>query len=119
MKFLFFCVAVVFVFDSCYYDSAENLYPPVDCNTANVSFSADIQPILNNSCLSCHSAAANRGNVNLEGHTAVLKYAKNGSLVGSVIYASGYSNMPQGASKLETCKILKIEAWVNAGSPDN
>jgi hypothetical protein len=113
------CFLAISMMNSCYYDSEEDLYPQGDCNTSNVSFSNDIQPILVNSCLSCHSAAANLGNVNLEGHAAVLKYALNGSLVGSVRHSNPYSPMPQGAAKLEDCKISKMDAWVKAGAPNN
>jgi len=104
---------------SCYYDSEEDLYPQVQCDTANVSFANDIQPILTNSCLSCHNAFSSQGDVDLEGHAAVLKYALDGSLVGSVQHDKGFSAMPQGTSKLEVCKIQKIKAWVIAGAPNN
>jgi hypothetical protein len=117
-SFLLVLITVIMV-SSCYYDTEENLYPNQNCSTENVSFSKDIQPIINSSCISCHSTAANLGNVALEGHSAVLKYANDGSLVGSVKHLSGYSAMPQGASKLNACNISKIESWVQAGSPNN
>ncbi|MBK9733476.1 MAG: hypothetical protein IPO92_00335 [Saprospiraceae bacterium] len=105
---------------SCYYDSVEDLYPASECITVNVSFSQDIQPILVNNCLTCHTAASTiGGGINLEGHEAVLFYANSGSLVGSVKQSAPYSAMPKSAAKLEACKILKIESWVQAGSPNN
>ena len=105
---------------SCYYDSVEDLYPASECIALNVSFSKDIQPILVNNCLICHTAASTiGGGINLEGHEAVLFYAESGALVGSVKQAAPYSAMPKSAAKLDACKILKIEAWVQAGSPNN
>lgn len=103
----------------CYYDTEEDLYPTLNCNTTSVSFSSDVQPILNNNCIVCHSAAANLGNITLEGHSAVLKYVNDGTLLGSIKHLSGYSAMPQGASKMNACNIAKIESWINAGSPNN
>ena len=117
------CIAVLVVFitvlASCYYDSEENLYPPVDCVTTGISFSSDVAPILDASCNACHSASANLGGINLEGYNSVKQYVQNGKLIGSIRHQSGFSAMPQGAPKLESCKILKIESWINAGSPNN
>ncbi len=120
MKSIGIFVCILFCLVGCYYDSEEDLYPSSACNTTNISFVNDIQPILANSCLSCHNATSTiGGGVVLEGHTAVLRYANDQSLVGSVNHNSGYSAMPQSASKLDDCKISKIESWVQAGSPNN
>lgn len=118
--YLKYMVLVIFIgFQSCYYDVEEELYPNTECVTTNVSYAQDVVPILTSSCYSCHSAAANLGNVTLEGHANTVKYANNGSLVGSIQHLSGFESMPQGASKLDACKIAKIDAWVKAGSLDN
>ena len=119
MKYFIAAFFSLSLFSSCYYDSEEDLYPATECLTTNVSFSADIVPILNNSCIGCHSASANLGNISLEGYNAVKVHVQNGKLLGSVKHLSGFSAMPQGAPKLESCKILKMEAWINAGSPNN
>lgn len=120
LRFLLMFIGLsLVIFSGCYYDSEEDLYPDTGCDTTNVSFANDIQPILVNSCLSCHSAEANQGNIDLEGHAAVLNFALDGSLVGSVQHSSQYSAMPQGASKLDECKIAKLDAWVKAGAPNN
>ncbi|MBK8628251.1 MAG: hypothetical protein IPN86_22645 [Saprospiraceae bacterium] len=119
-RLLIFFSLVTFIFSSgCYYDSEEDLYPAANCSTDAVSFANDIQPIINNSCIVCHSTVANLGNITLEGHTAVLKYANDGTFLGSVKHLSGYSAMPQGSSKINDCSIAKIESWINAGSPNN
>lgn len=107
------------VFTGCYYDSEEDLYPAEVCVTTNISYSKDIVPIITNSCISCHSALANLGGVNMEGHSEVLKYALDGSFLGSVKHLSEYSAMPQSAQKLNDCSISKIESWINAGSLNN
>jgi hypothetical protein len=120
MKSIGIFVCLIFCLNGCYYDSEDDVYPPTDCNTTSVSFINDIQPILANSCLSCHNTLSSiGGGIILEGHAAVLRYANDASLVGSVKHSSGYSAMPQSASKLDDCKISKIEAWVQAGSPNN
>lgn len=110
---------VVFVFSGCYYDSEEDLYPNVTCDTSNVKYSTDVKSIINSNCIGCHSAAANNGDIQLENHADVLQYANNGRLIGSIKHASSYVAMPIGAPKLSDCNIAKMEAWVNAGSPNN
>ena len=112
---------ILLAFSGCYYDVAEELYPAdsQSCDTTTVTFNATIQPILQAQCMVCHSAAANQGNVNLEGYAQVKTYADNGKLLGSVSFASGYSPMPQGSSQLSACSINKIRAWINKGAPNN
>jgi hypothetical protein len=45
--------------------------------------------------------------------------AVNGKLYGSVSHASGYSPMPKGGNKLNTCQLSQIKKWIDAGSPNN
>ena len=111
-------LCLMILFTGCSYDSVEELSGAV-CKVENVSFSQDIVPILNNNCIACHSAFALQGDVNLEGHSEILKYALNGALLGSISYESGYIAMPSGASKLSDCNISQVAAWINAGSPNN
>lgn len=117
--FLIILLFSLMAIPSCYYDSEENLYPTVDCKTSDVSYANEVKPIIDISCNSCHSASENQGFVILEAHSDILKYANNGSLVGSIEHKSGWSAMPKSASKLDACKIDKITSWVNAGAPNN
>ncbi len=106
----------------CYYDNEEELYPTGSstCVTTSMSFANDINKVFNdNGCISCHSAAANLGNVNLSTHSEVLKYVNDGSLIGSIKHTSGFSAMPQSSPKIGNCSIAKIEAWITQGSLNN
>ncbi len=107
------------VFSSCYYDVAEILYPANACNTANMSYVADINPILQRNCYVCHSAAANNGNVTLEGYDQLVPYLNSGHLLGAIKHQSGYSAMPQNAPQLGSCDIAKIEQWIIDGAQNN
>jgi mono/diheme cytochrome c family protein len=115
----FLLIGMVAILSSCYYDIAENLYPATDCVTANMSYQANIAPILQFNCNVCHSAAVNSGNVNLEGYDQVLISVSNGRLLGSIKHASGFKNMPQNAPKLVACEIAKVEQWIKDGAPNN
>lgn len=95
-----------------------------NCDTTNVGFSSNIQVILQNNCLGCHSGTAPQGQVDLSTYTNVKVYADNGRLFGSVNHDSGYTQMPydgtnDGTPKLDQCKILTIKAWINQGALNN
>lgn len=104
---------------SCYYDNAEDLYPSKPCVTDNMSLQNNIQPILERNCYVCHSAAANNGNVTLEGYNQLIQYVNSGKLLGAIRHQSGFSPMPQNASRLIDCDIAKIEKWIEDGAPNN
>lgn len=89
------------------------------CDTANVSFAADIQPILSTYCLGCHSGSFPQGGILLNNHSSVLVQASNGRLLGSVSHLPGFSFMPQGQPKLNDCNIALIRNWIDQGASDN
>ena len=105
----------------CYYDNEEELYgwAKPACDTANVTYSTVVSKILQDNCMQCHSAAANMGSVNLEGHAQAKVYALNGKLYGVISHTPGFSPMPKGGNKLSDCDISRIKKWVDAGAPNN
>lgn len=106
------------VIAGCYYDNVEELYPN-GCDTSDVTYSGNIVPILESNCYSCHSELSEQGGVNLEGYENVLTYAENGALMGTVRHEDGYEPMPLTGSKLNSCSIDKMQAWIDAGALDN
>src|SRR5512145_1538875 len=124
----FTCILVIgllLIFASgCYYDSEEFLYPQPGtvCDTANVTYSQSVAPIIANYCLTCHSnsaAAAFGGNIRLESYDDVKIRADDHRLLGSIAHENGYSPMPQGAAKLDNCMISTVRIWVNSGAQNN
>ena len=113
-----YAVVLCSVLVSCYYDNEDELYPN-GCNTNDISYNDNIVQILQSNCLSCHDALSQNGNVNLEGYDNVKLYIDNGRLIGAIRHEDGYSTMPQGTSKLSKCTIDRIQAWVDAGAPNN
>lgn len=89
------------------------------CNTANVSYAANIQPVIQNNCVGCHSGNAASGGVRLSTHAEVKQVADNGRLFGAVSWQEGFVNMPFGGSQLPPCTIDQIEAWIAEGALDN
>jgi len=123
MKKIFLVFAVLsFLAVACYYDSEEVLYPQVSdtCDTTNVTFSTTISALLANNCYTCHSnsSAATFGNgIALEDYADVKNRAD--AVLGSIKHEAAYSPMPKGGGVLNDCLIREMEAWVNAGTPDN
>jgi len=111
---------MIVILQGCYYDVGEELYPQTgNCDTVNVTYSGHVKNVIQNNCLVCHSAAANLGNINLEGYTQVKQFADNGKLLGAISHAQGFSPMPQNGNKLPDCTINQISAWINKGSINN
>ena len=107
----------------CYYDNEEDLYPvPAFCDTVAVSYTAFVQPLLDANCNGCHSQSAAPtfgAGYDLETFAQLQNVVNSGQLLCSIKHDNGCSQMPKGAQKLPKCTIDKVEAWVNAGAPNN
>ena len=110
----------------CYYDREAVLYPPqplTNCDTSTITYSQTIVPIIDQYCYSCHSSSNSQsagGGYNLEGYNNIKPYAiPNGTLIKSINFTPGVNPMPNGGVKIPDCDILKIQLWINAGSPNN
>lgn len=90
-----------------------------DCDTTNITFSATIFPVIQNSCLGCHSGAAPSGGIRLESHADVVAQVNSGRLLGAIRHEQGYSPMPQNGAKLSDCDITQFEKWIENGAPNN
>lgn len=117
-------IAIIATMTGCYYDSEEALYPTFSttCDLSNVTFSATVKPILQASCLSCHSnskASSSGAGIKLENYSDVVTTASNGQLMGAINHSNGYVAMPQGGGKLTDCEISKLQKWIDNGKLNN
>jgi hypothetical protein len=122
MKNIIICIAfigLIMEMMSCAYNIEEELYPQEMCDTTNVTYQADIVPILTQNCYECHSGSAPISGILLEGHSNLKVIADAGRLVGAVRHLTNFSPMPKDRPSLPECDLLKIENWVAQGSPDN
>jgi hypothetical protein len=90
-----------------------------NCDTAMVSFSVDIQPIIGAYCQGCHSGSAPQGGISLSNYQEISAQATNGNLRGVVEYQNGFVPMPYNSSPLNDCDIALIRNWVLDGAPNN
>lgn len=106
----------------CYYDDEETLYalvtPPV-CDTADVTYTNDIIPILEQECNGCHGSSAPGGGYILNTYTGLSVSIADGSFLGAVAHEAGFSQMPKGGNQLPDCDIQFIKTWINQGAPNN
>ncbi len=117
---LFLLMIVIAV--SCSKSSEEDLRsstPPISCDTVNMTYAADVMPVLKANCYSCHGNGGNSGGVNLDTYDNVKDEADDGALLGTITHASGYPPMPANGGKLSDCDINIIRDWINRGAPDN
>lgn len=101
---------------SCYKDNIEAMYPSTVCDTTNITWTDDIQPLITQSCNTsgCHDASA-EGGYDLRTYSAVKTIADNGILM--QVIQDG--TMPKNAERLDNCSISKIRTWVANGAPSN
>lgn len=103
----------------CYYDNEETLFPQTVCDSANVTYSGSVVPILLSNCTVCHGGNTPSAGIKLDTYADVKLQVTNGRLWGAVSQAVSYSPMPKNAAKLNTCNLAKIKKWLDAGAPNN
>ena len=109
---------------SCYYDEmppvAEIPIPDV------VSYTKDIQPLWDQSCVSCHKTGATAPDLSAANSYSALtvnsKYVVPGNATVSKLHKSivgdGAALMPPGA-KWSDSKIALVDKWINDGALNN
>lgn len=88
-----------------------------NCITTNMSYSKDIQPILNSNCTGCHNDVAPSAGINLTTYAGTNAISTR--LIGSITHAAGFAPMPTASIQLSTCDINKISAWISQGKLNN
>lgn len=87
------------------------------CGLDNITYSSDIQPLLEVSCVSCHNSTNSSGGINLDSYESASSAANSGKLLGAVRQEAGFSAMPP-SGKLDSCQIARIEEWIDSGLPE-
>jgi len=88
------------------------------CDTMNISFKNDIQPIFNQ-CVGCHGPITNYSGIRLNNFQGVNEALGTGRLIGAINWQNGFIRMPLDLPQLLGCDIKKIEIWVRNGVVDN
>ncbi|HEC43137.1 MAG TPA: hypothetical protein ENI20_09945 [Bacteroides sp.] len=91
----------------------------IQCDTTSVSYSADIEPILQSNCLHCHYDGTPVAPFSLQGFKNVLIRVNTGELEGAVNHLPGSPQMPRDGPKLPECELSLINKWIREGAPNN
>lgn len=111
------CLVLLLIsIQGCYYDNEEELYGITVCNVTNVSFANDVMPIIQGNCSvsGCHVAGGS-GNGLFENYDQIKSKVDNGSFQDRVL---DKREMPPSYA-LSDCNIQYLQAWLDAGAPDN
>ena len=113
-----FSIGICFamLMSGCYYDKEDLLYGNDDCQVDAVSYSMNIEPIINTSCATsgCHAQGGSGIGI-FDSYAGVKDKVDNGSFRQRVI---ADRDMPPG-TPLSNCQIKYIEEWLNQGAPNN
>jgi hypothetical protein len=91
----------------------------VPCDTANITYSGKVFPIIESNCLGCHNSPGTGGGILLDNYAAVKSQVNNGKLWGAINWQAGYYPMPKNGIKLSDCDISSIGTWINEGALNN
>ena len=89
------------------------------CDTATVTYTASIRPILNTYCMGCHSSSAPQGGIDYSTYAGVKAKVDDGRLLGAINHQAGFSAMPKNGNKLSECDLAKFRIWIAAGAANN
>lgn len=99
---------------------AMNTTCRLDCDsTANATFAAVVQPIVQTNCVGCHNANRADGGVRLQTHAEIVTYVNSGSFMGTIEHKAGYPVMPTSGVKLTDCDISLLNQWIANGALDD
>lgn len=120
MNKIIIIISIVFLMASCKHEPLIEEIPEVlaECDSTDVSFSATIVPILDATCVNCHTGSGAEGNVWLDNYADIKIVVEDSTLLGSIKHLVGFVAMPE-VGKLDSCKIAKIENWISEGALNN
>ena len=98
---------------------AQNNSCTSDCDPAAFTFATTIQPMIQTHCQGCHSGNNPSAGLSLTNYNQIQTIALNGSLIDSINATGGFTLMPYQSNALSDCKKQQLQAWVDAGAPNN
>ncbi len=115
-KSFYSIVILIAFFSSCTFNKEEILYGEEDCSSLEISFSANIFPILQGNCAisGCHIQGGDAPGL-YENYNQVKFSVDNGAFQQRVLVAK---DMPPFAP-LNDCQIELITRWIEEGAPNN
>ena len=107
---------------------ASQFLPPaqVPVTGQTVSYSRDVQPILESRCILCHGVQKIRNGLDLRTYDSLLAGSRNGAVVipgdannSVLIQKLKEGEMPKVGPKIFPVQLQKLKEWIDAGAPNN
>ena len=103
----------------CTYDNVQTKYTQSECDLLNITWSVDIEPLVNQFCVGCHQGSSPAADLLLDRYEVV----KNSVLQGGFSIRINKPitdplKMPPNAT-LDSCAIDKLNMWIANGAPEN
>jgi hypothetical protein len=115
MKLCLFFLGAVTVFSSCYYDVEEELYGGQVCDTPLSVNWSHIKPLIETHCNNGNCHVVNGIGLGVfDSYAGVKAKVDNGSFASRVL---DIRDMP--GYSLPACDYVLLEAWLDAGAPEN
>ncbi|HUM47737.1 MAG TPA: hypothetical protein PLD84_12480 [Chitinophagales bacterium] len=89
----------------------------VICDTASITYSGTVAPILQTYCLGCHSVTSTGGGILLNNYNNV--YDQKDVIMDAITWTGSVVPMPLNGAQLDDCSISAIDSWIKAGAPNN
>ena len=106
--------------------TAAPVNTPSEKPAADVSFSKQIMPIFQNSCINCHGGEKISKGLDMKTYASTMKGSQNGAIViagdaatSKLIMSIQSGKMPKRGTKLTADQLQLLIDWVNAGAKDN
>lgn len=108
------------VLAGCTHEVDERVMPDMPCDTAVVTWSITIEPLLQTHCAlpACHVSGGN-GTGDFTTYAGVLSQVSSGKLLKAVQRLPGAIPMPPDGSTIPACDIARLRIWVGMGAPEN
>ncbi|PZR39876.1 MAG: hypothetical protein DI538_05660 [Azospira oryzae] len=122
-----FLLSLLGLMISCYNDNLSELTPSSgvsggSCDTTGViTYTNHIAPILRTNCgtsNSCHGRN-NTSGYDLSAYAGVNSATASGKLINSINWTGNAVRMPENGPKMNSCNIIKIQKWIDAGALNN
>lgn len=120
-KIIFLCLlsSSLFYFSNCTFDNEEELLEDFVCDTTDVAY-GDLTYIFSDICANCHNETFTyRDEIKMDTYENVKSSINTGLVWPAINHEEGVPPMPNGLPKLSDCDLNKIEAWIDAGMPEN
>ena len=124
LKFYTLLILVLYLFCKCKNDKFK---PPIkpdssvttekkNCgDLSKVSYSAQVQPIINSNCITCHDATTG---FKLTDYSQVILFANSGQLTGCLTGDQSFLQMPPDIH-MDSCSVKAVVNWVQQGKLNN